>query len=71
MNEIYKIKFAVHYLAMILSGIYLAYYLFSLVFSIAFGGFYLGVVLNINLVALVLFVYFKSTSEKYEKLLKE
>ncbi|WP_267523599.1 hypothetical protein [Campylobacter sp. MG1] len=68
MKEIHKIKFGVFYLAMVLSGMYLAYYLFSIVLSIMFAGFNLGIIINMNLVAVALFVYFYSQANKEKQL---
>lgn len=63
MKEIHKIKFSVFYGAKILSAMYLAYYLFSVVFSLAFG-FNFAVVVNVNLVAVALYFYFNSMANK-------
>lgn len=68
MKEIYKIKFAVFYGAMILSAMYLAYFLFGVVFAIAFNGFNVGFIINVNLVAVILFLYFYQNSNKYKNL---
>lgn len=71
MKEITKIKFAIFYLAKIISAIYLAYYLFSVVVSLVYG-FNLSLIININLVALVLYYYFsKRADEEQNNYLKD
>lgn len=68
MKEIYKIKFALNYVMMILSSLYLLYYLINLAFNLILGGIYLSVFLDINLISLALFLYFKIKSNNYLKL---
>lgn len=68
MKEVYKIKFALNYAMMILSALYLLYYLINLAFNLILGGVYLSVFLDINLISLALFLYFKIKANKYQKL---
>lgn len=68
MKEIYKIKFALNYAMMILSALYLLYYFINLAFNLILGEIYLSVFLDINLISLVLFLYFKIKANKYQKL---
>ena len=68
MKEIYKIKFALNYAMMIFSALYLLYYLINLAFNLILGEAYLSVFLDINLISLALFLYFKIKANKYQKL---
>lgn len=68
MKEIYKIKFALNYAMMILSALYLLYYLINLAFNLILVWVYLSVFLDINFISLALFLYFKYKFNNYLKL---
>lgn len=63
MKEIHKVKFAIFYAGKIISAIYLAYYLISVVASLFIGlGF--AVLISIDISAVVLFACFHYLSKK-------